>query len=269
MHIKDSLSKAFPWASYSRKLSDKILRARSVGSFTEKDAKNRSMQLAFGKAGSVEDGNIVSFYWLVDPEDGIIVDAKFQVFGQSALIGAAEASCNLVVGKNYDQARRISADLIDQQLRDRSDQPSFPHETAPHLNLALEAIDIAAESCEGIPLAPEYSAPPVTFDPSRLVQEGGYQDWDKIDKQQKLAVIEDVIGREIRPYIELDGGGIEVLDILNDREIIVAYQGACTSCFAATGATLSYMQQVVQTMINPNLVVVPDLTGHTMGPPPF
>lgn len=256
---KDKLSQAFPWARYSRKMTSKILAARSAGQFTQQDADQRRMHLAQGYAGALEEGNTVDFYWLVDPEDGIIVDAKFQLLGQSALIAAAEAACTLVIGKNYDQARRISADLLDQQLRDRSDRTAFPPETAPHLNLVLEAIDCAAEQCEGIPLAAEYVAPPVSFDPSRLREGGGYPDWDKLEKKEKLAVIEDVLGREIRPYVEMDGGGVEVLDLVNDRELIIAYQGACTSCFSATGATLSYIQQTVQALISPDIVVVPNM----------
>ena len=63
------------------------------------------MRLAHGQEGAIADGNLVHFYWLIDPDDGIIVDARFQVYGQSALIGAAETACELVVGKNYDQAR--------------------------------------------------------------------------------------------------------------------------------------------------------------------
>ena len=73
----------------------------------------------------------MSLYWLVDPDDGIIVDARFQAYGQSALIGAAEIACELSVGKNYDQARRIGAELIDKQVRDRPDEPAFPKETSP------------------------------------------------------------------------------------------------------------------------------------------
>lgn len=260
MLMKELLSAPFPWAKYSRKLASKILRARSAGYFTLQDAEERRMQLAVGTSGSAEEGNEVRLYWLVDPEDGVVVDAKFQVYGQSALIGAAEGVCGLLVGKNYDQARRVSAELVDQQLRDRTDQEAFPPECAPHINLVLEAVDEAALSCEGLPLAAEYVAPPVSFDRSRLAREGGYPGWEDLDKKQKLAVIEDVISREIRPYIELDAGGVDVLDLLNDRELIIAYRGACTSCFSATGATLSYIQQTLRALVSPDLVVVPDLS---------
>jgi NifU-like protein len=196
----------------------------------------------------------------VDPEDGMIVDARFQVYGQSALIGAAEVACELVIGKNYDQARRISADLIDKQVRDRADEPAFPKETFPHLNLVLEAIDHAAETCMDIPLSTNYIAPPAPADFGEVL-EGGYPGWDTFSLKQKIQVIEETIARDIRPYIELDAGGVEVLDLLNDREVLIAYKGSCTSCFSATGTTLSYIQQILRNKVHPTLLVVPDLSN--------
>jgi NifU-like protein len=76
---------------------------------------------------------------------------------------------------------------------------------------------------------------------------------------QKLQVLEKVMDQQVRPYIALDGGGVEVINLLNDREVIISYQGNCTSCFSAVGATLSYIQQVVKAKVHPSLVVVPNL----------
>ncbi len=253
------LTTSFPWARYSKKLIAKIDQPRCSGLFGKEEAEARLMRLAYGKDGSIADGNEVCLYWLVDKDDGIIVDARFQVYGQSALIGAAEAACELLVGKNYDQARRISADLIDKQLRDRSDTPAFPKETYPHLNLVLEAIDKAAEQCTDIPFADTYTAPPVPIDMGEVVP-GGYPGWQELTLKQKIAVIEQVMDQDIRPYIALDGGGVSVLNLLHDKELVISYQGSCTSCYSSIGTTLSYIQQVLRAKISQDLVVVPDLS---------
>jgi NifU-like protein len=250
----------FPWSRYSKKLNAKIDRPRCVGFFTKEQSEERTMRLAHGQEGSIEEGNLLSLYWLVDPNDGMIVDARFQVYGQSALIGAAEVACDLVIGKNYDQARRIGAELIDKQVRDRPDEPAFPKETSPHLNLVLGAIDNAAETCMDIPLPTSYVAPPAPHDIGEIL-EGGYPGWETLSHKQKIGLIEEVIARDVRPYIELDAGGIQVLDLLNDREVLIAYQGSCTSCFSATGTTLSYIQQVLRGKVHPSLLVVPDLSN--------
>lgn len=255
----DALTTPFPWGRYSKKLAAKIERPHNAGSFDPKESEQRNMRLVIGSEGEASDGNAVTFYWLVDKDDGMIVDAKFQVFGQSALIGAAEAACEVLVGKNYDQAKRIGADLIDKQARDRSDEPSFPPETAPHLNLIIEAIDKAAAKCTDIPLAMNYVAPPAPMEIGEVL-EGGYPGWEELSKEKKLVVIEEVLNNDIRPYIALDGGGVEVLELSNNKELIIAYHGNCTSCFSAIGATLSYIQNVIQAKVHPDLVVIPDLT---------
>lgn len=248
----------FPWMRYSKKLSSKIEQPHSVGIFTEKESAARGMRLAIGEEGSIDDGNFVRLYWIVDPDDGVIVDSRFQVFGQSALIGAAEAACELLVGKNYDQARRISADLIDKSVRDKSDQPAFPREAYPHLNLVLEAIQNASEKCDGLPFADTYVAPPA---PMMMgdAEEGGYPGWDELSLEQKKIVIEQVLDRDIRPYIALDAGGVEVLELKPNYELIIAYQGSCTSCMSSVGATLSYIQQTLRNKVSKEITVIPNL----------
>lgn len=254
-----TLTQSFPWSRYSKKLNAKIDRPRCFGFFSKTQSEERGMRLAYGQAGGIEEGNLVQFYWLIDPDDGLIVDARFQIHGQSALIGAAEIACELVIGKNYDQARRIGTELIDKQVRDRSDIPAFPKETSPHLNLVLEAMDQAAEQCMDIPLSIHYVAPPAPTDIGEIL-EGGYPGWEMLSQTQKISLIEEVIARDIRPYIELDAGGVKILDLINGKELLIAYQGSCTSCFSATGTTLSYIQQVLRGKVHPSIVVVPDLS---------
>lgn len=245
------------WASYSRKLTAKITNPHNIGLFTVEDASSRRMRLVTGEDGEIKDGNFIRFYWLVDESDGVIADAKFQVFGESALIGAAEIACDLFVHKNYDQAMRISADLIDKHVRDKADQPAFPEETSTHINLVIGAIDDAAKKCFDIPFADSYVSTPIAPD---LMQGDGFPGWTELNSAQKLALIEQVIASDIRPYIELDAGGIQVLEFKDDRELIIGYQGSCTSCYSATGSTLSAIQQILQAKLDRSITVTPDLS---------
>lgn len=258
MHGLTALTTTFPWQRYSKKLAAKIEKPRCAGAFGKEEAEARAVRLAQGVDGSFEDGNIVGLFWLVDKEDGIIIDAKFQVYGQSALIGGAELACELLIGKNYDQARRVTADLIDKQGRERSDTPAFPKEAYPHLNLILGAIDAAAEQCMDIPFADTYVAPPTPASPAEVIP-GGYPGWTELPLKKKIAVIEQVMDQDIRPYIALDAGGVTVLNLLNDKELLISYEGACTSCYSSIGATLSYIQQVIRAKVHPDIIVVPDI----------
>lgn len=169
-------------------------------------------------------------------------------------MAAAESACELIVGKNYDQAKRLGADLIDKKLRDKPEIPAFPEETLSLLNVVLEALDSAAEKCMDIPLSTTYVSPvPQT--------EGGkeYPGWLSLPYEKKIAVIEEILNTEVRPYVELDEGGIEIQELVNDRELIIAYKGACTTCFSSIGATLSTIQQILQAKVHPDLVVTPNM----------
>lgn len=252
------LLKPFVWSLYSRKVLIRIETPYSVGSFEESQAESRNLFLSIGSEGSIIDGARVDFYLLVDKTDGVIVDVRFQAYGVSALIGAAEIATELLIGKNYDQARRISADLIDTHARDRADTPAFPPEAYPCLNLVIDAIDHAAERCKHIPLAVNYVAPPVTGHEIQEV-EGGYPNFKALTLPQKLSVINQVMDKEVRPYIQMDAGDVTVLNFIEPNEVSIAYSGSCTSCHSSTGATLSYIQQVLRAQIDADLVVVPEL----------
>lgn len=262
MNAFKQLTRPYPWSLYSKKLSAKIENPRSIGFFSPEEAKERGVRLAKGDAGDIEQGNAIAFYWLVDKEDGMLLDVRYQVYGQSALIGAAEAASELLIGKNYDQARRVTVDLIDKQVRDKQSEQAFPEEANPHLNLALEAIDKASEMCMDLPLPKLYVAPPVPKDIGEVI-EGGYPGWLDLPLRKKIAVIEEVLDSDIRPYIALDAGGVEVLNLIQDKEVVIAYQGTCTSCYASIGTTLSYIQQVLKAKVHPDITVVPNVDPNT------
>ncbi|MEZ5315160.1 MAG: iron-sulfur cluster assembly scaffold protein [Chlamydiales bacterium] len=251
----DDLLKTSLWNRYSKKMISKIESPRNGGSFKEEDANERGMRLVIGSEGSLEEGSALAFYWFVDPMDGVIVDAKFQVFGPSALIAAAEVACEFLISKSYDQARRMSAELLDKQLRDKPDQVAFPDELVEYLNLVIDAVDNAVEQCLDIPLSKQYTTPI----PNEPLPEG-YPGWSQLSDKEKYAVVEKLLDEQIRPYIELDAGGIQIAK-LEEKTLTISYQGACTSCLSAIGTTLSAIQQIIQTKIHPDIVVIPDMEG--------
>lgn len=245
------------YVSYSKKLIHKIENPKSVGMFTHEEAKAKAMRLVIGKEGSLQEGNQIAFFLLVDEMDGVIADVKFQVFGEPALIGAAEVACEILLRKNYDQSRRITAELLDKQVRDRSEIPAFPDSAASHLNRVLFAIEEAAMQCMDIPVVDLYEASPISSDP--FTESTLYPGWETLNTQHRIAVIESVIANDIRPYVELDAGGVRVLDLIDGNEVVIAYEGACTTCHASTGSTLNAIQQILRNKIFPDLIVIPSL----------
>jgi NifU-like protein len=246
--------------SYPERLTARILFPGHVGRFTPEEAVARGVRCVTGRGESLEGWVVVS--WLVDETDGVIADAKFHVDGPPALIGAAEAVSELLMRKTYDQARRISAELIDRYVRDHATDPAaYSREEAPLLAQVLEAVHRAADLCMDIPISDIYVAPPM--DPHRPSGDGGILGWASFPKEEKLKIVREVIAGEIRPYIELDAGDVTVVDILGEREIVIAYAGSCTSCHSATGATLNAIQQILRAKIDPAIVVTPELANLT------
>lgn len=243
------------WKSYSNLLKERILTPRNVGTFKENTGAMQEMRVVTAE-GELK-GNRLKFSIVVDETDGVIADAKFICFGESALIGAADAAAEVLLRKTYDQARRLTADLIDRKVRDFTNIPAFPKEADRFINLVLSVIEEAAEKCTDIPLKDPSVAPPV---PGGEMGEGGHPNWHLFSPDEKLDHIKEVIRDEIQPYIELDAGGIEVAAFNDEKEIIIAYQGACTSCPSSTGATLDAIQQILRSRLSQTLTVKPDLS---------
>ncbi|MFA6917123.1 MAG: NifU family protein [Parachlamydiales bacterium] len=252
------LIESFTWYRYSKKALARLENPRCAGKFDPAASDERGVRLVTAEAGFAEDGNKVRIEWLVDRDDGIIVDARFSAFGQTALLIAADIGCELCISKNYDQARRLTTELMDKALRDKGDQPAFPKETLPHLQLVIEALHDAADHCNDLPLSVAYVAPPVPSD-QMAIEGNGYPGWLELPYQQKIAVIEQVLDDDVRPYISLDAGGVNVLKLEDNTRLLIGYTGTCTSCYSSVGTTLSYIQQVLRAKVHPDLNVIPDL----------
>lgn len=246
------------WVNYSKKVHSRMVQPLHAGSFGQEEAMARNMRLIKGQEGKISDGQAVCLFWLVDVSDGVIVDALFEAFGPPALIAAADLACEVLIRKNYDQAKRISAEIIDKQGRDKVDDVAFPEEAGRFLNLVLFAIEEAADQCMDIPFADTYISSPIDSLPG--LEGNGYPGWKELSTKQKIALLEEVVAKDIQPYVQLDAGGVQVINLIDDREVVIAYQGSCTSCHSATGSTLNAIQQILRVKVASDLIVTPDLS---------
>ena len=237
------------WHQYSKKATSLLERPRYVGAFAEQDAIERGMRLVIGRLEHF------CIYWLVDETDGVIADAKYQVIGPTPLIAALESASELVMRKTYSQAARLSADLLESHLRDRKETPSLPDEAARFFNEVIDAMELAARQCQDIQAAASYDETPI----EELEGGVGIAGWEELSDERKLQILEEVTEKEIRPYIELDAGGVEILGLRDNGEVRIAYRGSCTTCHSSTGSTLSAIQRILRSRVHPGLTVVPVL----------
>lgn len=70
---------------------------------------------------------------------------------------------------------------------------------------------------------------------------------------QKIAKIQEVIDREIRPMLQQDSGDVELVDVDGNR-VFVALRGLCTSCPSA-GLTKSGIEMKLKELVHPDLEV--------------
>lgn len=239
----------FYWELFSKKLKEKADKLRFVGFFTPELAQEKQMRYVLGKERNLQ------LYWLVDESDGIVADAKFQAFGPVGLIAAAEIATELVLRKNYDQISRLTVDLIDQHVRDKKEIPAFPKECDPYLNQVLAAIDHGVQQCLDLPFTASYDTTPIENDFGEIP--GGIPGWKDFPHAQKRTIVQEVLDKEIRPYIQLDAGGVNLVEFKENGEVIISYEGSCTTCHSATGSTLNAIQRILRARVHPSLFVTP------------
>lgn len=75
------------------------------------------------------------------------------------------------------------------------------------------------------------------------------------DLPDDIRAIEEVLDRTVRPYLQGDGGDLDVLAYENKR-VVVNYQGACGSCPASESGTLTAIQGILRDEIDPAIEVV-------------
>lgn len=222
----------------------KIETLPSAGILTEEESQLKKMRLLKSTKGSI------NLYILIDEEDRTIVDCKYQAVVNSLTLGSLELTISALLGKTYEQARRITPESLFKTMSEDKEM-RIPFSTMQEsLQLICDAFHEALHSItEMVEL--------VTPLPSESGESQEYPGWLSLDKETKIAVIEEVFNKEIRPYVALDEGGVQIVDIVNDNELLIAYQGACTSCYSSIGSTLSAIQQIVQDKIHKTLRVIP------------
>ncbi len=84
------------------------------------------------------------------------------------------------------------------------------------------------------------------------------QEWKELSHEEKIAKIEQVIEEDVRPFVARDGGGVRLVELRGGDEVVIAYEGACRGCFAATTSTLAVIQEILRDKLASHVVVVPE-----------
>ncbi|MEW6115544.1 MAG: Fe-S cluster assembly protein NifU [Nitrospirota bacterium] len=270
---------------YSKKVKELFLHPKNVGEIENPDA--------VGEVGSITCGDALKLTLKVDKETGKIIDAKFQTFGCASAIASSSALTELIKGKTLEEARKLTnkdiADFLgglpDEKMhcsvmgREALDAAIASYRGEERLPASGERVvckcfDVTEDKIRRVIIENHLTT---VEDVTNYTKAGGgcgtcipdieaiLRDiWSvkapekpkepkKLTNLQKIALIQDVIEKEIRPQLQADGGDIELLDIEGNK-VIVALRAMCVAC-PMGGVTIKGIEEKLRELVSPDLVV--------------
>ena len=97
--------------AYSNKVIDHYEHPRNVGSLPKDD-----VNVGTGLVGAPECGDVMKLQVKVNPQTGVIDDAKFKTFGCGSAIASSSLATEWLKGKTVDEALAIKNTDIDSEL---------------------------------------------------------------------------------------------------------------------------------------------------------
>jgi nitrogen fixation NifU-like protein len=96
--------------AYSNKVLDHYNNPRNVGSLDKIDP-----NVGTGRVGAPECGDVMKLQVKVNPETGVIEDAKFKTFGCGSAIASSSLATEWLYGKTVDEALAIkNTDIVNE-----------------------------------------------------------------------------------------------------------------------------------------------------------
>jgi nitrogen fixation NifU-like protein len=97
--------------SYSEKVIDHYQNPRNVGSFTKEEP-----NVGTGIVGAPECGDVMKLQLKINPETGVIEDARFKTFGCGSAIASSSYVTELIKGKTVEEAYAVKNTEIVKEL---------------------------------------------------------------------------------------------------------------------------------------------------------
>src|SRR6266568_1260450 len=96
--------------AYSEKVIDHYTNPRNVGSFAKGEE-----NVGTGVVGAPECGDVMKLQLKVNPENGVIEDARFKTFGCGSAIASSSLATEWLRGKTVDEALQIkNTDIVNE-----------------------------------------------------------------------------------------------------------------------------------------------------------
>jgi len=71
---------------------------------------------------------------------------------------------------------------------------------------------------------------------------------------QKIKLIEQTLNQQIRPALQVDGGDLELIDVIGDK-VVIAFRGMCAHCNVAEFTMTEVVEKKLREFVSPQIVV--------------
>ncbi|MBE0425615.1 MAG: Fe-S cluster assembly protein NifU [Nitrospirae bacterium] len=270
---------------YTEKVREYFLNPKNIGEIENPDA--------VGEVGSIICGDALKLTLKIDRETHKIIDAKFQTFGCASAIASSSALTERIKGKTVDEALQITnqdlAEFLGGLPKEKmhcsvmgrealeaavANYKGIPGVVEEEGRVVCECFSVTEEKIRKVAIENHLTT---VDEVTNYTKAGGgcgecreeigailSDIWSlkkpvkpvktkKLTNLQKIALIQEIIEREIRPGLQADGGDIEIIDIDGDR-VIVALRGMCTGCIMS-GVTLSGIQDKLRELVSGEVIV--------------
>ncbi len=270
---------------YTDKVKEYFLHPKNIGEIENPDA--------VGDVGSIVCGDALRLTLKIDKDTNKIVDAKFQTFGCASAIASSSALTELIKGKTLDEAIQTSnkdiaeflgglpkekmhcsvmgREALEAAIANYRGQPKVIEEEG---KLVCKCFDVTEEKIRKVAIENHLTTVDEITDYTKAG--GGCGEcrgeietilrdiWSvkttekpaipkKLTNLQKIALIQEIIEREVRPGLQADGGDIELIDI-DGNKVIIALRGMCTGCLMA-GVTINGVQDKLRELVSEEIVI--------------
>ncbi len=270
---------------YTDKVKEYFLHPKNIGEIENPDA--------VGDVGSITCGDALRLTLKIDKDTNKIVDAKFQTFGCASAIASSSALTELIKGKTLDEALQVSnqniaeflgglpkekmhcsvmgREALEAAIANYRGQPRVIEEEG---RLVCKCFDVTEEKIRKIAIenhlttvdeVTDYTKAGGGCGECREEIEAILRDiWSvkvpekpaipkKLTNLQKIALIQEIIEREIRPTLQADGGDIELIDI-DGNKVTIALRGMCTGCLMSD-VTVNSIQNKLRELVSDGIVM--------------
>jgi len=219
------------------------------GAIFQTEADDKGLALVDAKSETLK------IYVLIDPDTEQILNVNFFTYGGQILTALANILCDELLGKKLEDIQNISFETLFGKFGIEPSNADF--QTVAKLPAKIieaypekKNVALAARAAMGSAKLKAFSAEG---------RKEADEQWKKLSKEEKLEQIEQCLNDNVRAMLAGDGGGLEVLDIKDEKIVMIRYQGACAGCGAAGEGTLYYIESQLQQYVYYDLTVEPEL----------